>query len=97
MRLVYEEMRDFNYVSGKEEFESAQLLLVCKSYEEFMAAWSRIKDIDGVIWSGCPTEDPGYYSDFVVSVKKERGDTIKDVKEHIAYLRKEINRALKGG
>jgi hypothetical protein len=96
MRIVYEEMRDWSPFTGKEEFESAQLRLICKNETEFYAAWEFIKDIDGVIWSGCPAIEQNEYSDIVVSVAKGRGDTIKDVKDTIAYYRKVINETLKG-
>jgi hypothetical protein len=94
MRLVYEEMRDWNYASGREEFKSAQLRLVCKNEQEFYASWEKIKSINGVMWCGCPDIEQNSYSDLVASVQKERHGTIKEVKEDVAYLRQEINRAL---
>jgi hypothetical protein len=97
MRLTYEEMRDWSPMSGKEEFQSAQLRLVCKDEAEFYVAWERIKHINGIIWSGCPAVERNSYSDLVVSINKGRNSTIKDVKEDIAYLRKEIEIALRIG
>ncbi|RXZ78174.1 hypothetical protein EBB07_29405 [Paenibacillaceae bacterium] len=97
MKLVYEEERNWNPMTGKDEYKGAQLRLVCKTEAEWDAAYAMIKDINGVIWSGCPSEDEKTYSDTVVSVNKALSMTIKEVKEEVSWLRDQIEEKLSIG
>ncbi|MNV50161.1 hypothetical protein D3C71_1421540 [compost metagenome] len=68
--------------------------MVCKTEQEFYQAWDKIKDIQGVVWCGCPVDEPREFSDIVVNRQKGRFETIREVKEDISCIRLELNRVL---
>ena len=51
MKLIFGEFRDNSY---KNKLISVDLTLQCKNEDEFLYAWEKIKNIEGVEWCGCP-------------------------------------------
>lgn len=94
MRIIYEEKREDDPYTGREEYRAGYLRLVCKDEQEFYTAWDKIKSVEGVVWSGCPDESNGEYSDVIVEVVKSPASTIADVKEWIKYYREQVKTAL---
>ncbi|MNQ86146.1 hypothetical protein D3C85_1013310 [compost metagenome] len=98
MKLVAGDFKDYNPYTNKEEIQFIDLTLHCKNEEEFMEAWEKIKDIEGVVWCGCPAiEDDGKYIDMVASVHRKHFDTNSEMFEQRKEIREEIERALKIG
>lgn len=94
MKVVYEEFREYSYHTCKDELQAVELRLVCKNETEFRTAFQRIQDIEGVDWVGCPHEDDNEYSDIIVHIRKGSGDTIKEIKDELTFIRSQINETL---
>ncbi|MNV12265.1 hypothetical protein D3C71_1028610 [compost metagenome] len=98
MKLVAGDFKDYNPYTNKDEIKFVDLTLHCKNEEEFIETFKKIKDIDGVIWCGCPTiEDDGKYIDMVATVHRKNFDTNSEMFEQLKEIRIEIEQTLKIG
>lgn len=97
MKLVAGQFKDYNPFKGKEEIQFVDLTLHCKTEAEFLEAWEKIKDIDGVEWVGCPDHDDESYIDMVASFKRKNFDTNSEMYDQQREVRNEIERALNIG
>ncbi|MNJ89980.1 hypothetical protein D3C87_75690 [compost metagenome] len=97
MKLVAGDFKDYNPYTNKDEIKFVDLTLHCKTEQEFLEAWEKIKDIDGVEWVGCPEQDDKVYIDMIAMVYRKGFDTNAEMFERQREIRDEIERALKIG